>query len=423
MRARFAATLALIVSACGDNASVAVSNGSRLAVYNDLLPDGTRIPTPYDFFDVGRGEFCDLETWSDGATYCTPLYTVPVFSDAQCSTSVIRQPPATVTLRYSVDLFQTAAGTTQISKLRTIGAPMPGIDRFYRATSDGCMGPFFGGTFFEPGSDTIGSDAFVRVRRLPDEAGDRLAQIRLHGDDGLVVPYGFHDNELGFDCRQDGTQPCTPIHTATAAYWSDATCSVPAYPRTQAGADAVFAPGPGCGTYYRATSIDAGSTLYDDGDGMCAPAPVATPSYQAGEPLALATRDRVRIPSNTRFQRYRIGDQIDTTVHDSVLDLDCVVSSLGCYPDAVPVQDAFTDATCTTPIQVAAVPLESCGDPPSYAEDAAGFHPLAAAYPSPVYVPSTGDTCIRLQPDAGTAFHAIGAAIPTEAFATTTTVY
>ncbi|MFT3694554.1 MAG: hypothetical protein QM831_15505 [Kofleriaceae bacterium] len=392
------------------------ANGSRLAVYNYLLSDGTRVPIPYDFFDKGRGEFCDLQTWSDGATYCTPSYTVPVYRDANCSQQMIRRINGDSPVSYSRDVFIAATGAHQISKLRSIGAPITDIDQYFELSGDGsCTGPYANATYYELGTETVGSDAFVRVRTLPDPTDDRLAQIKVRGDDGLVVAKGFHDNDLDLDCVITGTSPCLPFYAATAAYWTDAACTMPAFPQSQGGEQAVYEPGPGCGTYYAITATDAGSALFDGGAANCTPAVVDVPSYKAGDKLELATHDRVRLETPTRYQRYQIGDQIDSIVFDTELGVDCTVGPEGCFPASVGIQVAYSDRGCTTPVSLAIIPDDNCGEPPTYAADQTGYYPIGDVYTGGAYIPSTGDTCIALQSPGGQ-FHTLGAPIAVDAF-------
>ncbi|HEY0255779.1 MAG TPA: hypothetical protein VGC41_29830 [Kofleriaceae bacterium] len=387
----------------------------------DLLEDGTRIPYPYDFHDVQRGEFCYPQTWSDGATYCTPNFTQPVYRDADCTQMFVRRPPSFEDISYTADLFVAQTGDVQISKLRSIGAPTS-ASQYFRKRGNQCMpGMDPGGTFFELGDTTFGSDQFVRTKKLADSTDDRLAQIRIYGDDGLVVPDGFHDNELGLDCTITGTEPCLPWSSAPAAYFSNNACTERTYPAAYASADSVYVPGAGCGTYYGATTIPA-TALYDGGPGNCVLAMPGDTYYMAGPPLALATHERIAMPSTTRFTRYQIGDQIDTVVHDNVLDVDCTVDIAGCYPSTVPVQHLFADAGCTQALDVASVPDASCGDPPTFAGDEAGFHRIAAQRTAPVYTISTGDTCMPTSV-AGEHYFELLAPIALDQFGTATFSY
>jgi len=91
MRARFAATLPLILAACGDNTAPAgARSGDRLALYAYTFSDGTRQASPGIYHDRLRDEDCVLDEWSDGATYCTPFATNQVFTDDTCSDAVAR---------------------------------------------------------------------------------------------------------------------------------------------------------------------------------------------------------------------------------------------------------------------------------------------------------------------------------------------
>ena len=396
--------------------------GTRLALYGFVLEDGTEQVYPYDWFDRGRGEPCVLEQWSDGATYCTPFSTTVAYSDASCTAEVARiSPVVTVPIDYVRVLFTTANGSL-LSRLRVLGDPVAVTGSYYTFEDGFCTSHVVddGATFRAITDRELTAGAFVRVRRLTDDGDARYAGIREVGDDGMVVPIGFHDRELGIDCSANGfantdTAQCAPLNPAPASYYTDPTCQTPSVSSSYAADDAIELDG-ACPRYF-AIGEHAASALYDGTPDHCIPTTPGGTYYAAGPELALGTMPRTR--SMTTAKRYApiaLGDPdlhiFDTLVHDNALDVDCEPSFNGtCMPaTAGYVAPLFSDAGCTLPIQLAYVPPE-CGVHSTFVGTDTALYAIGARFTGTAYTISTGDICAPTLPMPNLELHELGPSI------------
>ena len=400
--------------------------GTRLALYGFVLEDGTEQVYPYDWFDRGRGEQCVLEQWSDGATYCTPFSTRVVYSDASCTAEVARMSPVvTVPVDYVRVLFTTASGSL-LSRLRVLGDPVAVTGSYYTFEDGFCTSHVIddGATFRAITDQELTADAFVRVRRLTDEGDARFVGVREVGDDGMVVPIGFHDRELGIDCTAAGfantdTAQCAPLNPAPASYYTDATCETPSVSTEYAGDDAIELDG-ACPRYF-AFSDRAPSELYDGTPGHCIPTTSGGAYYEAGPELELGTVPRTRSMTATkRYTQIALGDPnlhiVDRLVHDNVLDVDCEPGFADtCMPaTAGYVAPLFQDAACTRPIQLAYVPPE-CGVHATYVGTETALYTIGAPFTRVAYTISTGDICAPTLPMPNLELHELGPRIAVSA--------
>ena len=427
------ATLPLIAAACGDNAppTSGAAAGTRLALYGFTLDDGTEQPYPFDWFDRGRGEQCVLDQWSDGATYCTPFSTSVVYSDPSCTAEVARMSPVvTVPVNYARVRFTTATGSL-LSHLRVLGDPVPVTGMYYSMEDGFCTGHAIddGATFRTITDQEVGADAFVRVRRLIDGGDARFADIREVGDDGMIVPIGFHDRELGIDCNAGGfantdTAECAPLNPAPPSYFTDPTCQTPSVSAAYAADDAIELDG-ACPRYF-AISGQATTDLYDGTPENCIPTVQPGTFYEAGPELELGTMPRTHAKTTTkRYAPIALGDPAlhiyDTFVHDNVLDVDCEPSFLGtCLPaNAGYVASLFADAGCTQPIQLAYVPPE-CGVHATFVATDAQLFAIGPLHAATAYTISTADICAPTLPLPNLELHDLGDSMPVSAAGTVT---
>lgn len=396
--------------------------GTRLALYGFVLEDGTEQVYPYDWFDRELGEQCVKEQWSDGATYCTPFSTSVVYRDPSCTAEVARiSPSLSVGLDYARVLFTTSNGP-RLSRLRVLGDPVVVTGSYYTSDAGSCTAHSAddGATFRAITDRTLGADAFVRIRRLADDAEGRFAGLREVGDDGMVVPIGFHDRELGIDCAAAGfantdTAQCAPLNPAPASYYTDATCETPSVSAEYAGDDAIELDG-ACPRYF-AFSEQAPSELYDGTPDHCVAATPGGTYYAAGPELELGTMARTRSMTATkRYTPIALGDPrlhiLDTLVHDNVLDVDCEPSFTGtCMPvTAGYVASLFADAACTQPIQLAYVPPD-CGVHATLVGTDTALYAIGPAFTGTAYTISTGDICAKTLPLANLELHELGPSI------------
>ena len=424
MRARLAATLPLIAAACGDNASPAAgaSAGSRLALYGFVLDDGSEQAYPYDFYDRARGELCVREQWSDGATYCTPLATSVVYSDAGCTQEVARiSPVVTTPVAYAYVTFASAGGAL-ISRLRELGDPIAVSDFYYSMEAGSCAPHAIsdGATFRTISDRDLTSADFVRIRRLADSGGDRFTALRDHGDDGMVVAIGFHDAKLGLDCTAAGfanadVAACAPLDPAPASYFNDATCETPTVSAEYAADTAIELDAGACPRYFAITQ-QLTTVLYDGTSDHCVATTPGGTYYEAGPELELGTVPRTAGTSTGRYTPIALGDPalhvFDTFVHDNQLGIDCEPSPAGkCMPaTAGMVASLFSDAGCTQPIRLAYVPSE-CGVHATFVGTDQQLFAIGPPFTATAYTISTADICAPTLPLPNLELHELGASI------------
>src|SRR5262249_34352765 len=174
MRARFVATLPLIVAACGDNdrAPDEPASGARLALVRYVYPDGTTEVDAARFYDRLRDEPCAPATWSDGSRYCTPDAAEAIYTTETCDTEVARV-PAGATPRYALHRFA-IRGEQLPSKLHPLGAAVAAPAQHWQLRDGICDGPFdetggCGRFPLRPGGD--GGRPAARRRRAPRRWG------------------------------------------------------------------------------------------------------------------------------------------------------------------------------------------------------------------------------------------------------------
>lgn len=422
MRARLAATLPLIAIACGDNAppTAGATAGSRLALYGFVLDDGTEQAYPYDWYDRARDEHCVREEWSDGATYCTPFSTDVVYSDAACTDEVARMSSSlSFEVKYVRVTFTTANGPL-LSRLREVGDPIAVTGSYYTSDAGTCTAHAIddGATFRTITDRSVAADAFVRIRKLADDSGDRFAGLRYIGDDGMVEPIGFFDHELGIECTSAGfanadTAMCAPLDPAPAGYFSDATCQTPTLSAEYAGYTSIELAA-ACPRYFAVTEQPA-TDLYDGTPDHCVATTPGGTYYEAGPELELGTMPRTQGTGGTRYTPIALGDPAlhiyDTFVHDNHLGIDCQPSPAGtCMPaNAGTVVSLFSDAGCTQPIQLAYVPPE-CGVHDRIVGDQQLFM-VGPPFTGAAYTISTADICAPTLPQPNLELHELGASV------------
>jgi hypothetical protein len=432
MRARFAATLPLILAACGDNTAPAgARSGDRLALYAYTFSDGTRQASPGVYHDRVRDEDCVLDQWSDGATYCTPFATDQVFTDDTCSDAVARIAPSlAVPINYARVPFITGTGAALISRLHPLGAPRT-VAQYWKIADGGCVGPFDtndGAAFRAIAPTELAADTFVHVVTLPDAGDDRLEPLRQRSDDGLSVPIGFHDRELALDCTVDATagrdtSRCIPTAAVAGSYFTDATCTTPSIAAANASTATAIIATAACSTYY-AVGTTLATTLYDGTPDHCV---ATTPSGDyliAGAQLVLADVTRTRGAATTRYSpiTFDATDVRDFYTHDNLLDVDCAPRSGRCLPavEGTLLVTLYSDAACTATQQLVYVPVGTCGTVATYTDDDTQVFPIGPPVTAPVYEISTSEICAPALPRDGLELHTIGAAVPYDAFGAVT---
>jgi hypothetical protein len=382
MRTCVVIVAAIALGACGDNVRGGYAAGTRLAPVGYVFEDGTTQPVGDRFRDLARDEDCTVQQWADGARYCTPASAPFVFADRFCRMPIARVDPA-APVGYAQVPFVAPDGTTYVSRLRPLGAPV-GTVPYYRSLYGDCVGPNVddAATYVEVTATELAEADFVQVTRTLDEIDDSLSAVRWTASDGLSLPIGFFDRHDGMDCAgrdapdSDATA-CAPIHRiAGSGVYGDATCTTPS---ANAGAvdrdrtlQAIAVDADGCKRDFALTRQRQFFPAYfTQPDGTCVETSNGGVLYAGGAPLDDHALDRARLASETRFSPIVDGwiplGIRDAYVHDNVGGFDCKPIDGKCQPDTIATTTLFTDEQCTVPIEVAYVAPPTCGAPPRFA--------------------------------------------------------
>lgn len=202
------AIAALALAGCGggeENAAQAPTSGARLKVRWFEFDDGTRLPLPPTLHDADRREPCTPARWDDGALRCTPAHIVLErmrFADAACTDAASAGQEGAVHGAYTVDV----GGEAQLAGLFRV-EPAPDVTSVYFRDSTGvCRGPSqaFGVVRIR---DEVPRAALAGVAYTLGPSSARIAIGAFESADGLYLPAGAHDTELGFRCRLEPVSP------------------------------------------------------------------------------------------------------------------------------------------------------------------------------------------------------------------------
>lgn len=406
----------VLLCACGDNVA------PRLVPVTYEVGDVT-YTRGGQFHDTQRGEDCEPWGWADGATYCTPAHSDPVYTDAACT-----DPIAGIRDSYIATYF-TIAGMTSLRRLRPTTPSTRNPAQYWVQNMGGCNGPYPAppGAQWREIGDELDETAFVRLLRSAPEGDGRLQTIAWHTSDGLYQPMGFHDRDLGVDCtvttefgRDRDHVVCAPP-ADIIEYYADAACTQPVV-------GAPDGPPPkvvqlGCEAFAGIGSERTGDVYQVFGGAGCMPSSLAPEwrQYEVGAPVDVPVLSRVRAGSG-RIQSITLvaGDVHvpDRYLHDTMIDADCepVASDdmTRCLPTWQNIDTYYRDDQCMQTVGIVSENVGSCAAPVQYGRDPDGFHEVGAIVTSPLYVPSTGDICME-QPPSGEP-HEVGPAVPVDTF-------
>jgi hypothetical protein len=443
MKRTVAIACVLGLAGCGDNLvdPHVAHSGERLKLVRYAY-DGEPIEIDRTrFFDSELKQFCTVQTWSDGAHYCTPPVSEAVYRNEICTLPIGvglavdlgAEPPP-----YFAMFFQ-LGGTRSVSALYRNIMPTETPARFWRRTEAGCTGPFFpemgdGSRYYAVEGPLPVADLRVKLTTPSDR--ERLGEIFQTTDDGLRLVTGIHDNELEIDCRADSrpnaaTTACVPTRLdGSITHYADASCTEPLIVAlgTPTIAASVRA-GTSCIDYYAPTTELTLGAVYERIGDQCvldtSPPGARTYGIRRIEPAALP-----REPGGAgRVEEIRLGgvSLADTLLRDTQLASDChrVAFPDGeerCVPTSTgSLTTLFADDMCATEVPIALVPERECDVAGPYV---AGndIHAIGEPYPGPLFELTTGDRCRLFVPPAGYVTHDVGPAIPREQFPLATLV-
>jgi hypothetical protein len=302
-----------------------------------------------------------------------------------------------------------------------------------------CLGPIIAdaGTYFEL-SAPLGTESLARVSESRQLEGSAVALGLDASDDGLVTTGALYDRERG-PCHLEteagaSEAVCIATSLARAGYYADAACTNPLVAVGGSDQPAYAAhrdPRSSCWSVVVVQEAWAATDVYARIDRACVAVPrpagmtlLATSHEQP--PPALA---RVRATSGDRLDVLELVDGAvrvpSTYVFDRDLGGDCTIEDrdgeLVCVPHApVTATTVFADAACGTPIDLAFVPTGACEPQHAFAARGDARYAIGAPYTLPFYELEPGDRCGTFEVPAGTVPHALGPALPVDAFSRAT---
>jgi len=364
-------------------------SGTRLKLRWYVWDDGTAQWEPSQLFDTARGEWCYPRPWDDGVSYCTPGAEDGVFSDAACTTPVVKADPGLGYLpayvawgNHITDSYDSPYRVA-VSSVHAVGDMIATPATVYQIYDGVCAAaPYSGFTYYAPGAEVVRSDLVAMGETAPDPA-QRLSLIHRTSPDGLDMPYALHDSMLDVDCRPssrpdvDAAQ-CEPLGVFPATQFSDLMCTQPliaTWGVTPAPLGVLGGGVQGCRTLFTTGAAVMPATAYSAQD-ICrsySPNPGVN-LFAPDEALALATTTRVLDTAGTRLQRILFEGLPDARLHDTATGLDCEhprsdASEFYCAPADTPgveyIDTKYVDASCTTPVNWGYISKQTCGGAPS----------------------------------------------------------
>jgi hypothetical protein len=405
-------TALLVLVGCGDVVKTpdasetpdpnALKSGTRLKIRWYDYGGGTRSTS--GLFDAQRNESCFSTTWADGKIYCVPSDTgQAVYTDKQCtqlaslvSRSTCGKPPPAYLIEYA-----STACTTTAKRLFQRG-PQLAATPYYVHVGGTCEGPLndADASYYLPGTEVPVTQLVEFSLAAPDHTV-RISAPAYTSADGARFRTGMYDSELETRCFVSsdyagaGTAVCVPSPAPDVNYFRDATCTlpvvdedkrcpVPQFAQMSANNNCPLSPT----TYYRVGASVALQAAYAGGAASCS---VTTPSpdsafYVLGAAVAPAQVSRVRDPNpggGLQVIRYVSGTMTfrDGSLYDNQLGAECrsrllADGSYRCIPSSDTVLQFYTNATCTTAIDL----VQTYSGPASCG---AGPLPTYAAKPLP----------------------------------------
>lgn len=453
-RPRIATTIALLAG-CGDNLppDIAPQSGTRIKLGWYVFDDGARQLQRPVLHDTLLDFACRPTQFSDGARYCMPTDPGSIgYRDESCTMPVGYQlrgnpPPAFLVGSFAV------GGGGRPSRIYRTGLLRDPLSTFYAKAGSGCA-PIEGAPvdFYDVGLELPRGD-LARIKRSEGVGTGRVRVALDTSDDGLRVPAVLVDAVLGDECHPEEradelTARCIPADRVSTGFYTDDRCVEPvalvlAGEPLPTAVELVAVEG--CTTYAALGPELFPFELYRQAGASCVftTPPFGMRTFTVGPALELPTVARVRLPiDGRRMWNVAIApeDAALTTptmplsiMFDALRDIECRLERVGdvlrCLPLA---RDAyqgfyFSDAACTSPIDIALVASGTCDPHADYVllGDATGgriVRPLGDRYRGTLYEISTADTCLAYVPPARYVPHVLGAPQPLDGFAAATLV-
>lgn len=436
-----AALILVVLAACGDNLHrdeiyEAVS-GSRLKLEQYAFDDGTWQVEPGAFFDTQHRMRCVPQLWIDGLVRCAPIADDAIYIDDACEL-VIGYATTIEKPKHFVG-HDTVAGVRWPSRVyRAAATNADPVSQYYERRDGECEGPFptpISGVYFDLSAEIRASELVVITDS--ELGGERLGLGVRETLDGVRVPLGLVDRELGGQCRTvdriDGPAVCEPIDAAATTLFGDFACREPVIALANGSAIPAVArtlDDAGCATY-RSVGIELVPVLYrKDGDActrvMIDPSPRV---FALGAPIELPIVERTTDETGaSRLQRITVeaGELrfVDDALYDTATRGECRRAtfpdgSARCLPSPMARVTTRYANGCMVPIRVVEQPERSC-ERPAFAIEAAfdtmNVHAIGDRIDETIYRFDGAGLCSPVIVPIGITVRALGPALPPETF-------
>ena len=406
--------LVLVVAGAGACSPVtqepdAAGTGGETLIGPDLnegATSGTRLKLRYYDFgnvrelvgvrDTLRNEDCSPTDWADGKAYCVPTSRgSTVYANATCTQRIgevyapatCTRPPPAYFLDYA---YQACDGKS--AHLYPRGTKLAVTQYWYKSSDGGCDGPYTSSSseFYALGAEIPVTELAATPITAPSTTG-RLGLRHYESADGLRYPlsYRLHDALLGGDCYPMSDAPgsatghCVPSNTASMFYYRDAACTLSqatvgsTCPKPTLAAKYGDCPYDAT-RYFGVTSQQMPTTIYYESGGTCSATPASSFNnyYGVSSEVMLATTARTRGTGSGRLQpiHHTTPEGLrnrDYPLYDTQIGVECHArtqadGSIACVPAANGTQTFYTDAGCTSAIELMQVYRgeTTCSPPP-----------------------------------------------------------
>jgi hypothetical protein len=426
----------VIIAGCGDGLdAMPPHDGARLQIVRFAYDDGAEQIDRTTFYDTELGERCRATVFSDGARHCMPLSArgETVFVNEQCTQSLglsrtSETPPAYFIATYSL------GGEVRPSRLYRPG-PRVGWPRRVWMQQDGfCFGPTEAkvGSYFAL-AEELAPDALARITEDRRVTGRQVALGIDTSTDGLVAAGTLYDLEQE-PCElvseaNAGEAICIARSLVRADYFSDAECITPLVALSGAADRAAYRdPATGCWSIASVAPAQTSGSVFERIGTSCVGVepPIGVSLHGLEDSIAPPALARIRTSGGARLDVMELVDGAahlpSVHVFDRELGGDCTPEErdgeIVCVPDAAVVATTvFADSSCGTPIDLAFVPRGACMEPARFASRGDARFPIEALYTLPFHELDAGDRCSPFEAPRGYVAHALGPAVPADAFA------
>tara|TARA_R110002096_G_scaffold436021_1_gene665192 strand:+ start:55770 stop:57221 length:1452 start_codon:yes stop_codon:yes gene_type:complete len=382
----------------------------------------------YDVIDTELGEACNYFLEADGTFTCYPtsFETIIRFQDAACTSAIVGVPVGEVPKTFARARRLSDAACFLDRHFRRVGMPsaVTGGQAVFSQDTAGTCSPVTAPIrdYYLAGAE-LPITSFVTATRASYEPSARLSTGTYEGTDGSSMCDSgglLLDSELAVDCLPglgvDSELFCIPRSNSFADVFIDAGCTEqnsvvvvdrcvdepPAYARTfetlECGA---------VGTSLQEVGTTPLAQRFDNSSGSCVADTSSNQFYPVGDSVPnseFVSLAQVAEPGAARLTRNLLSDGGDFlsfqgSWHDSLIGGDCQFGaaadgSFRCLPIPLTTTLFFTEATCTTGIQLAEI--DSCqGERAHFTESAPlGTRVLSSApHSDPVFL-RAGASCV-----------------------------